>query len=488
MANVVIIGGGVSGLSAGIYTQMSGHHAIVCERHTVAGGNLTGWDRGGSHIDNCIHWLTGTNPATDTYRMWEDLGALGSDVEVYQSEALYTCERDGKQISLYRDLDCLEREMIALSPRDTHAIRSFCKTVRDIQGHVGIGGENNDQPLTNGEKLASLPGIIKHHWMSTGEFAARLHHPLLQDFIISLVGTEFSTFALAVIIATFCGKNGAIPKGSSCAMLERITKRLLELGGELHLRKEAVSIQHENGRATSVTFSDGSTIAADYVIIATDPIVAYRKLLSMDLPKQLKKKYVRDSKYRFSSYHCAFACDAKELPFKGDFIFEIPQEYRDRLHTRYLVIREFSHEESFAPEGKSLLQTLTLCDEKTAHEFVELRADKTAYVERKRAISNDVLALITSKFPSLEGKLTVLDVWTPATYKRYIDSDIGSWMSFIFTPRTLPKKLNNRVRPLKNAVFATQWLNSPGGLPIAGSEGKRAADCVLKMIAKNQKN
>ena len=84
--------------------------------------------------------------------------------------------------------------------------------------------------------------------------------------------------------------------------------------------------------------------------------------------------------------------------------------------------------------------------------------------------------------------MTVLDVWTPATYKRYIDSDIGSWMSFIFTPRTLPKKLDNRVRPLKNAVFATQWLNSPGGLPISGEEGKRAADCVLKMIAKDQKN
>ena len=488
MANVVIIGGGVSGLSAGIYTQMNGHHAIVCERHTVAGGNLTGWDRDGYHIDNCIHWLTGTNPATDAYRMWEDLGALGSDVEVYQSEALYTCEREGERISLYCDLDRLEREMIALSSRDTRAIRSFCKTVRDIQGHVGIGGENNDQPLTNGEKLASLPGIIKHHWLSTGEFAARLHHPLLQDLVVSLVGTEFSAFALAVIVATFCGKNGAIPQGSSCAMLERITKRLLVLGGELHLRKEAVSIQHENGRAKSVTFSDGSTIAADYVIIATDPIVAYRKLLSMELPTQLKKKYARDSKYRFSSYHCAFACDTKELPFKGDFIFEIPQEYQARLHTKYLVVREFSHEESFAPEGKSLLQTLTLCNEKTAREFVELRADKAVYAEEKRAIAKDVITLITSKFPFLEGKLTLLDVWTPATYKRYIDSDIGSWMSFIFTPRTLPKKLDNRVKPLKNAVFATQWLNSPGGLPIAGEEGKRAAQRILQMIEKDQKS
>ena len=78
MANILIIGGGVSGLSAGIYAQMHGHHAIVCEQHFIPGGNLTGWDRGGYHIDNCIHWLTGTNPSSPLYPMWEDLGALGT--------------------------------------------------------------------------------------------------------------------------------------------------------------------------------------------------------------------------------------------------------------------------------------------------------------------------------------------------------------------------------------------------------------------------
>ena len=76
MAKILIIGGGVSGLSAGIYAQLNGHSAVVCEKHAVAGGNLTGWQRGEYHIDNCIHWLTGTNPASKSYKMWEDLGVL----------------------------------------------------------------------------------------------------------------------------------------------------------------------------------------------------------------------------------------------------------------------------------------------------------------------------------------------------------------------------------------------------------------------------
>lgn len=484
MAKILIIGGGVAGLSAGIYAQMNGHHAIICEKHAVAGGNLTGWNRGEYHIDNCIHWLTGTNPATREYRIWKDLGALGDGIDLHRTEILYTCERDGQTVSLYRDLDKTEREMLALSPRDERVIRSFFKTVRAIQGHVGIAGEHHDQKIKPLAKLTTLPGIIKHHWMSTEELANRLQHPLLRDFMTGLIGKQFSSFALAVIVATFCGANGDIPKGSSCAMLSRIAARFKALGGELLLKKEAASIHHENGYASAVTFTDGSEIKADFVIITSDPAMAYKTFLAAKMPQELEREYARADMHRFSSYHCALACDASELPFHGDFIFEIPQEYRERLHTDRLVVREFSHEKDFAPKGKALLQTLTLCGEEDARAFIQLRADKKAYAEKKRGIAADVVEIITRKFPSLAGKLKALDVWTPATYQRYIGSEVGSWMSFILPPRRIPRTLDNRAKPLKNVVFATQWLRAPGGLPIAASEGKRAMDRVLKMIPK----
>ena len=79
MAGIVIIGGGVTGLSAGFHLladSEQAHRVTVCERHTVPGGNLTGWVRGGCYIDNCVHWLVGTNPATALYREWVKLGAL----------------------------------------------------------------------------------------------------------------------------------------------------------------------------------------------------------------------------------------------------------------------------------------------------------------------------------------------------------------------------------------------------------------------------
>ena len=90
MKRIVVIGGGVSGMSSGIYARINGFDTVICEKHSTVGGNLCGWTRDGYHIDNCIHWLTGTNPHSEEYRMWNELGVLG-DVRVLQGNTLYSC-------------------------------------------------------------------------------------------------------------------------------------------------------------------------------------------------------------------------------------------------------------------------------------------------------------------------------------------------------------------------------------------------------------
>ena len=42
---IVIIGGGVAGLSAGIYAAMNGFETEIIEMHSVAGGQCTAWNR-----------------------------------------------------------------------------------------------------------------------------------------------------------------------------------------------------------------------------------------------------------------------------------------------------------------------------------------------------------------------------------------------------------------------------------------------------------
>ena len=485
MLKILIIGGGVSGLSAGVYAQMNGYHAIVCEKQKIAGGNLTGWKRGEYHIDNCIHWLTGTNPHTETYKIWTDLGALGS-VDVYQADTLYTCEHKGKRLSLDKDLKKLERDMIEISPQDYKETKALIKAVETMQAITGIAGENHDQKCGFIAKARGVSTLAKYYKWTTGDLANRFTHPLLRKFITSLMGDLFSALALLVVFSTFCGENGGIPEGSSQAMAQRIAERFTALGGELLLNKEAVKVNVKNGKANSVTFADGTRLRADYVVLTGDPAATFGKILPTEMPKPLEKLYKKQDMPRFSSYHCAYSCSAAQLPFRGDFIFELSKKDQILLGTENLVVREFSHEKGFAPKGKNVLQTLTFCDEETSKEFIKLREDKQAYKARKKQISDAIERIITKKFPKLKGKLECIDVWTPATYQRYTNAEVGSFMSFLLPPKVLPKPLDNRVENLKNVILATQWLQAPGGLPIAAKVGKRAIETIKKQESRKK--
>jgi len=91
--SIVIIGGGIAGLSAGIFAQANGLQATILEKHTLLGGECTGWDRKGYHIDGCIHWLLGTKEGTPMNDLWRSVGALDG-VEIYHPETFLTYEHE----------------------------------------------------------------------------------------------------------------------------------------------------------------------------------------------------------------------------------------------------------------------------------------------------------------------------------------------------------------------------------------------------------
>ncbi|MBQ9162213.1 MAG: NAD(P)/FAD-dependent oxidoreductase [Clostridia bacterium] len=466
MADILIIGGGVAGLSAGIYAQLCGHSAAIYEAHGVAGGNLTGWQRGDYHVDNCIHWLTGTNPATKTYEMWEELGVLGG-VEVFTPESLYTCRLDGQSLSLYSDINKFEAEMLSLSSLDEKEIRSLFGAVRLLQSAMGIAGDKQDKGLS-AKDILKLPLLARYYGLSAKQLSMRFSHPLLRSFICAFWGDEFGALAMLSVFANFCGGNGGLPRGGSKAAADRMTARFLSLGGRLYLGKRAEKIELSGGRATSVSFSDGTRTEADYIIVTADPAVVFGKILDLPMPKAFLRQYESTRAVRFSSFQCAISCRAGSLPFGGDCIFDTDGGER-------VIVREFSHEPSFAPTGEIMLQTMTFCSERAAKSSIRLRRlNRAEYDEKKQKLGLSQICALEKEFPQLKGCFKLIDVWTPATYRRFVGSEIGSYMSFTFPARALPRKLDGHVSGAENLLLATQWQQSPGGLPIAAERGRQA--------------
>jgi phytoene dehydrogenase-like protein len=236
-----------------------------------------------------------------------------------------------------------------------------------------------------------------------------------------------------------------------------------------------------DGVAESVVLESGEIKTADYVIVTGDPSVAFGKLLNEELmPNKLKELYDNPRMMRFSSYHCAFACDLPVLPFQVDMVVEVPEKYRISLRSEYLIMREFSNETDFSPRGKNLVQTMIYCTEDSAKDFIELSKNLSLYREKKKQLAETIKEIIVDAYPQLKKKIKCIDVWTPATYKRYTGSQIGSFMSFVLPSKTIPRRLSNKIDGIKNVILATQWLQMPGGLPIAARVGKSAIDTLAK--------
>ena len=115
---IVIIGAGIAGLSAGVYSRLNGFDTEIYEMHNLPGGLCTAWKRKGFTFDGCIHWLTGSSPKDSFYQLWDELGAIKGrkfvDHDIFQS---YT-GNDGRTFNLYTNAGQLEKHMLGLSPDD----------------------------------------------------------------------------------------------------------------------------------------------------------------------------------------------------------------------------------------------------------------------------------------------------------------------------------------------------------------------------------
>jgi len=75
-------------------------------------------ERKGYLIDGGVRLLSGTSPQSETYRLWQELGALRNRPIYYYDEFICYEGRDGRKLHPYTNIDRLEKHLLQLSPAD----------------------------------------------------------------------------------------------------------------------------------------------------------------------------------------------------------------------------------------------------------------------------------------------------------------------------------------------------------------------------------
>lgn len=487
---IVVIGGGIAGLTAGIYGLLSGFEVEIYEKNAIPGGECIGWNRKGYHIDNCIHWLTGTRKDTEMYDVWKKVGALSDDMEYAKINAFYTCMYEGRTATLWNDLERTERELIELSPEDEAEIKKFIQYVEYSKQCLFPAKKPMEMwsvkdYIAMGKDMADFPKVMKEFGkISLGEYSKRFKSPLLQRLMCDYLPKEYCAYAFLVSYATMADGNGKIPMGASLQMSLRMENRFKELGGKIFYNASTEKIVIEKKIAKGIKLEDGTFVEADYIIPTVDTHVLFNKFLPEGyMPKEFKAAYESPKKYPATSgFQIAFAVSEDYNRGETIFIDVDPIKVGNRTFDR-MYVKAYGYDPIFVKDGRQVIQT---CITQVDEDFEYWKSlSEEEYRQVKEELTAEVQKRIEDTFPELKGDMEFLDCWTPLTYERYCNAYHGSYMSFTTTPEAKQLKMKGRLKGIKNMYVAGQWTSSPGGLPVAAASGKFAIQRILKSEKKS---
>jgi phytoene dehydrogenase-like protein len=487
---VVIIGGGVAGLSTGCYLQMNGYTTEILEMGKSPGGVCTGWKRNGYTFDGCIQWLAGATPSAELHRLWQELHAFDSRDVITFDELKRIETSKGTLFTVYADLDRLAAEMKVLSPVDSAMIDSFIRDTKRL-AKIRPPWKKPQELFTVLDwaklLLRQLPSIVllgKYKKISVGQYAQKFSDPLLREVFISIAGDDRIAMPFFMfVLSWFHRKLVGYPRGGSLAFAKAIEQRYLGLGGKIYYGARVATITVQNDVAAGVTLMDGSSFSADIVVSAADGNSSIFRMLSGDY---VNKRIIDDynDMELFPSIIQVSLGVAKRFsgPSHLTLSLDRPLAIDDKTQTERVDVMIYHFDPSLSPEGKTSLTVFL----PAAYEYwLNLRNNHARkYLMEKERIATEVTGILEKRLGDIAAKIEVHDVATPATYIRYTNCWRGSYEGWLPTPGAFGKKLSKTLPGLKNFYMAGQWVEPGGGLPTVAISARHAAQLICRRDGK----
>lgn len=484
MKNVIVVGAGISGLTAGIYALESGFNVTIYESHTIPGGASTSWRRKGYLFEGGMHWLTGSSPKVPLNKLWHEVSALNDEVPIYNRDPFLAFDYYGKTAYLYRDIEKLHKHFMELSPEDEKEINSLCS---DLKKFIKVSMPIMDIRGVKVKNKASLPLSMLFHMLpalprmsfytnqSVKEYASRFKSPILQHLLENVIGPDYSAAGMVFTMATLASGDGGYPEGGSLSMANRMARHFESLGGTIQYGRKVSKVCVKNGIAEGVIIN-GELIKADAVIVTQDTLAAVDNLFESPIHEPWVEKMRKDTKPMLDTFiSVGIEADLSDLPERGEFI-----PYKPLLcggaEESVVGICNYAGYKGYAPEGCTAVTSSIIGD---SYDFWKTCRENGTYEAEKEKLAETFIDILAKKYPQTAGKIAVWDVATPLTYERYLGSYKGSWMSGM-GKGSKAKYYPSKPKSIQNVYFAGQRLRSPGGLPVALDSGRRAVQYLCR--------
>ncbi len=476
---LVIIGGGLAGLSAGCYARANGFDVTIVEHNLALGGVCTAWHRGPYLVDGCIHWLTGG----PFLRLYEELGIV-PDVELRPLEAFttYRDARDRWEVTLTADLRRTQDALRATGPEDADELARLFEgagLIADLNPHV-------DRP----PELATLSDRLRSVWDLRDSVGTFLHFrkplgtwinddlktPRLREVFRRLLPAETPTLFLLLILGYLARGWLSRPEGGTARFRDALIDRYQRLGGETLLNTTVEEILVSESRAQGVRLTDGTLVDADIVVSTSSaPETVFRLLAGRFGAAEWRARMDTWKMFQpiiLASYGVSTSLDGEPAMLVIDGIdpLIIGNHPND-----YLYLRIYNEDPAFAPPGHAVVQAML----QTEYDWWATRG--AHYQQEKDAAADRVLGCLERHLPGVEASVQMVDIATPLTFWRSARAWRGAFEGWLPTSdafKHVPKQLPG----LDRFYMAGQWVEPGGGVPTAIMSGRHVVELVCAAL------
>lgn len=456
--NIIVIGAGVGGLSAGILLLLLDYHVTIVEKNREPGGLMRSYLRRGIDCPVGVHYVGALGPHEPLGKMFR---VLGIDVE----NLFYRMGREGVTdryifddfvFDLPAGLDAYEKNLRKACPRDSAALGVVMKNLREIAGRMMDPSFFLDQgdPFQNMGYFRPM-GELLNELQASPRLRAVLAVPC------QLIGVPLADCPVIfhhMVVAGYLFSSWRLKDGGT-KMADVFAARFTELGGNLICNQSVRKINLEGGKVAGISLATGADLPADAVVAAIHP-----KILMGLLEENALRASVRERISTLEETEGVIAVQASvDAAAHAEIDYNIYRLHHDERG--FIEDGIFYQIRRGNDQGTNLLSVITrsLYSEWSPWENTLTGRRGASYEEKKLAMARELLRKAGEIFGPLKN-IQVLDVFTPLTLRDYVNCPEGSCYGVLRSARQLLKIASLKNLPIGGLCLAGQNAMAPGVL------------------------
>jgi phytoene dehydrogenase-like protein len=475
--DVIIVGSGLGGLTAGAKLSKEGKRVLVIEQHNRPGGCATTFRRGDYTLEVGLHEMDGPGQRDMKNRVFTDLEVF-TNVEFLRVPEFYRFINESYTVTIPHEAETARQRLSELFPDEVTGINAYF-----------------EQILNPKRRSAETPVVDT----SVGDFLDSIIRN--DDLKLILLGNlgyfhddpySLSLAYYSVAQGSYFTGGASFIMGGSQKLSDHLAGYIKSHGGEVILNHTVTGILISDKTLNGVVYNRKNS--NEVIETTADEIImngALPTIVDM-LPEKMQdgvKSELKGQRYGASllTLYLGFRKPLKDLGNKyySTFIYDgsvkspkdIIKNNRADFSARSFTFVDYSQIDSgLAPEGKSVG---ALCCIDYTDDWEGLTSEE--YLRKKEYTASVFIDRLEKIIPGLKEAVEYYEVGTPLTVKRYTKNPGGAVYGFAQIPS---RKITDPLASFNNLHIASAWGKTGGGFSGAILGGYLCAVNILRKTRK----